>query len=92
MTYDDEIHAGVADDQLSPGIVQPRGIQARSCQACNGVRIQRALRHRNAQRAVLVVARQVQRLHDLLQVEREAGSGTRLAVRGKHLVVATAAS
>ena len=95
--HDDVLHARVADDELTAGVVQPRDVQAACRQARDGVGVERALRHGDAQRA-LAGARRGALVggrgggHSALEEEREAGGGTAFAVCPDGVVVAAAAA
>ena len=95
--HDDVLHARVADDELATGVVKPRDVQTARRQARDGVGVERALRHGDAQRTLTVAGCSAlvggrRGSHGALEEERETGGGAAFAVCPDGVVVAAAAA
>jgi len=90
--HDDVVDTGVADDERAARVVEAGHVQAGARERLDGVGVERALRHGDAQRALGRRLLSGRGLHGLFQVEREARGRAVGAVGCEQLVVAAAAA
>ena len=86
--HDNVLDAGVADDELAPRVGEARRVKATCRKARDGVGVERAFGHGDAQRtrSRLLLGRCGGKR--LVEVEREPGGGATLAVGADRVVVA----